>query len=85
DDTKKVEALNKILLKIEKRLSRVSNSSTRVKLEALRDVTQIKLDDFVDWVKLRWDGSVDDNSSLNNADDFVNWVKLRWDWTIDDN
>lgn len=50
-------------------------------------------DDRVDWVKLRWDGTVDDDDdednedntgSLDDDDDRVDWVKLRWDGTVDD-
>lgn len=43
-------------------------------------------DDVVNGVKLRGDGTVDDNSvSGNGQDDMVNGVKLRGDGTVDDN
>ncbi|EKE29352.1 MAG: S-layer protein [uncultured bacterium (gcode 4)] len=38
-------------------------------------------DDFVNWVKLRWDWSVDDNWVSR----WGNWNIFRWDWSIDDN
>lgn len=46
-------------------------------------------DDFINGVKLRGDGTVDDDSGLggfdDDSDDFVNGVKLRGDGSVDDN
>jgi hypothetical protein len=44
-------------------------------------------DDFINGVKLRGDGTVDDSFSASSqlSDDFVNGVKLRGDGTVDDN
>lgn len=42
-------------------------------------------DDVVNGVKLRGDGSVDDNSSISSRNDMVNGVKLRGDGSVDDN
>lgn len=43
-------------------------------------------DDFVNGVKLRGDGTVDDNLPRHSGlDDLVNGVKLRGDGTVDDN
>lgn len=52
--------------------------------KAIRNVSN---DDLIaNGIKLRGDGTIDDNSTLvRSSDDFVNGVKLRGDGTVDDN
>lgn len=50
-----------------------------------------RIEDILQGIKLRGDGSIDDNwrdesdDSEDSGHDVVDWVKLRWDGSVDDN